>query len=64
MLRRTAAPGPACAADTTQPGTVSKQGTVHEAAEPLITSAHAEKRRNLCHHPVPYMTHSSLGFLF
>ena len=59
MLRYTAAPGPACAADTAQPGAVSKQGTVHEA---VITSAHTKKKS--LPSPIPYMTHPSLAFLF
>ena len=62
MLRYTAAPSPACAANTAWPGAVSKQGTVHEAVEPLITAAHAKKKS--LPSPVPYMTHPYLAFLF
>lgn len=61
MLGYSAAPGPACAADTTQPGTVSKQEAVHEAVELLITSTHAKKKS--LPSPVPYITHPSLVFL-
>lgn len=62
VLRYTAAPSPACTANTARPGAVSKQGTVHEAVEPLIASAHAKKKSLPL--PVPYMTHPSLAFLF
>lgn len=61
MLGHSAAPSPACATDTTQPGTVSKQEAVHEAVELLITSTSTKK---FLPSPVPYTTHPSLVFLF